>query len=46
MVIQMGIIIGVFAYAGHYLDLKFDSSKILDNDSIISGSFWSHLPND
>ena len=27
MVIQMGVIIGVFAYAGHYLDLKFNTSK-------------------
>ena len=27
MVIQMGVIIGVFTYAGHYLDLKFDTSK-------------------
>ena len=27
MVIQMGVIIGVFAYVGHYLDLKFDTSK-------------------
>ena len=27
MVIQMVVIIGVFAYAGHYLDLKFNSSK-------------------
>ncbi|MEC9231518.1 MAG: AtpZ/AtpI family protein [Bacteroidota bacterium] len=27
MVVQMGVIIGVFAYFGHYLDLKFDTSK-------------------
>ena len=27
MVVQMGVIIGVFAYVGHYLDLKFDTSK-------------------
>ena len=27
IVIQMGVIIGVFAYAGHYLDLKFNTSK-------------------
>ena len=27
MVVQMGVIIGVFAYIGHYLDLKFDTSK-------------------
>ena len=27
MVVQMGVIIGVFAYLGHYLDLKFDTSK-------------------
>ena len=27
MVIQMGVIIGVFAYVGHYLDLKFNTSK-------------------
>ena len=24
---QMGVISGVFAYGGHYLDLKFDTSK-------------------
>ena len=27
MVVQMGVIIGVFTYVGHYLDLKFDTSK-------------------
>ena len=27
MVVQMGVIIGVFSYVGHYLDLKFDTSK-------------------
>ena len=27
MVVQMGVIIGVFAYVGHYLDLTFDTSK-------------------
>ena len=27
MVVQMGVIIGVFTYDGHYLDLKFDTSK-------------------
>ena len=27
MVVQMGVIIVVFAYVGHYLDLKFDTSK-------------------
>ena len=27
MVIQMGVIIGVFTYAGHYLDLKLNTSK-------------------
>ena len=27
MVVQMGVIIGVFVYVGHYLDLKFDTSK-------------------
>ncbi|MED6302601.1 MAG: AtpZ/AtpI family protein [Bacteroidota bacterium] len=27
MVVQMGVIIGLFTYVGHYLDLKFDTSK-------------------
>ena len=27
MVVQMGVIIGIFTYVGHYLDLKFDTSK-------------------
>ena len=27
MVVQMGVLIGVFTYVGHYLDLKFDTSK-------------------
>ena len=27
MVVQMGVIIGVFTYVGHYLELKFDTSK-------------------
>lgn len=27
MVVQMGVIIGVFTYVGHSLDLKFDTSK-------------------
>ncbi len=27
MAVQMGVIIGVFTYVGHYLDLKFDTSK-------------------
>ncbi|MEC8407030.1 MAG: AtpZ/AtpI family protein [Bacteroidota bacterium] len=27
IVVQMGVIIGVFTYVGHYLDLKFDTSK-------------------
>ena len=27
MVVQMGVIIGVFTYVGHFLDLKFDTSK-------------------
>ena len=27
MVVQMGVIIGVFTYVGHYLDLNFDTSK-------------------
>ncbi|MEC7814346.1 MAG: AtpZ/AtpI family protein [Bacteroidota bacterium] len=27
MVVQMGVIIGVSTYVGHYLDLKFDTSK-------------------
>ena len=27
MVVQMGVIIGIFAYVGHYLDLKFDTTK-------------------
>ena len=27
MVVQMGVIIVVFTYVGHYLDLKFDTSK-------------------
>ena len=27
MVVQMGVIIGVFTYVGHYVDLKFDTSK-------------------
>ena len=27
MVVEMGVIIGVFTYVGHYLDLKFDTSK-------------------